>query len=166
MSDKIPDQRNNGNTKNRFKFFLKLIVVISITTMIMLVFINAALRYLFNRGFPASEELARFFFIWTIFLGIIVAYKEGDHVSVTILTDGLKGKTKILVNILSQISSFIAMIVILMGRIKYTMMSTTYKSVATEINFALISVSIVVMSFGVILLMIKNIYNTIKHKKS
>ncbi len=166
MSDKIPDQINNGNANNRFKFFLKLIVVISITTMIMLVFINAALRYLFNRGFPASEELARFFFIWTIFLGIIVAYKEGDHVSVTMFTDGLKGKIKTFVNILSRISSFVAMIVILMGGVKYTLMSTTYKSVATEINFALISVSIVVMSVGVIFLMIKNIYDTVKHKKS
>lgn len=140
-------------------------VAVSIFMMVLLIFVNASCRYLFNTGFTASEELSRFFFIWTVFLGIIVAYKDGEHVAVTILTDKLKGKCKLLAGILADLFSLIALGAVLTGGIRYTLMSATRKSVATGVNFAFITVSIVIMAIGVLFLMVKNIVVRIRSKE-
>jgi TRAP-type transport system small permease protein len=47
--------------------------------MVVMVFGNVFLRYLFNSGIDISEELSRFFFVWLTFIGAIVALKEGTH---------------------------------------------------------------------------------------
>ena len=58
---------------------LKLLIVLCMLAMIVLVFGNVVLRYAFNSGISVSEELSRWFFVWMIFLGSIVALKERAH---------------------------------------------------------------------------------------
>jgi TRAP-type C4-dicarboxylate transport system permease small subunit len=53
--------------------------------MVVLVFSNAAGRYLLNAGIAASEELARLAFVWLIFLGAILAVRERTHVGVDMM---------------------------------------------------------------------------------
>lgn len=145
------------NKKNLVKYLINIFIVISISMMVILVFVNAVFRYAFNSGMPASEELARFFFIWTCFLGMIIAFKDGGHVAVTVFTDGLKGKMKKVVAVIASFCSLFAMGIVLYGGIVYTKMSSTYNSVATNINFAVITISIVVMSVSIIMMMIMNL---------
>ena len=47
--------------------------------MVLMVFGNVVLRYLFNSGIVVSEELSRFFFVWLTFIGAIVAVRDGTH---------------------------------------------------------------------------------------
>lgn len=58
---------------------LKLLIVLCMIAMIVLVFGNVVLRYAFNSGISVSEELSRWFFVWMIFLGALVALKERAH---------------------------------------------------------------------------------------
>ncbi|WP_341524147.1 TRAP transporter small permease [Pseudomonas sp. G.S.17] len=58
---------------------LKLLIVLCMVAMIVLVFGNVVLRYAFNSGISVSEELSRWFFVWMIFLGALVALKERAH---------------------------------------------------------------------------------------
>jgi len=48
-------------------------------------------RYLFNKGFPWTEELGRFCMIWMVYLGISYVAIHSDHINVSILQDALKG---------------------------------------------------------------------------
>ena len=50
------------------------VIVVSLALMVVMVFGNVVLRYLFNSGITASEELARFFFLWLIFVGSVVGF--------------------------------------------------------------------------------------------
>ncbi|MEO5883317.1 MAG: TRAP transporter small permease subunit, partial [Caldimonas sp.] len=43
-----------------------------LATMVVLVFGNVVLRYGFNSGITASEELSRFLFVWLTFMGAVV----------------------------------------------------------------------------------------------
>ena len=52
---------------------------ICLAVMVVLVFGNVVLRYAFNSGISVSEELSRWFFVWMIFLGSLVALKERAH---------------------------------------------------------------------------------------
>ncbi|TCP96264.1 TRAP-type C4-dicarboxylate transport system permease small subunit [Cricetibacter osteomyelitidis] len=76
---------------------LNVAIVLILSVMSCLVFINVVLRYGFNSSISMTEELSRYLFVWLAFLGAIVAFGENQHVSVTMLTDRLsKYKRKVL----------------------------------------------------------------------
>ena len=117
--------------------------------MVVLTFYNAILRYVFNSSMVSSEELSRFCFIWISYLGILMAYRSGEHVSVTILTDHLTGVWKLIVQILCDICVFLIMVLIFIGGIQ-NMINSNYPSVATGINFALIVVVLPISAGGIL----------------
>jgi len=53
--------------------------------MVLMVLGNVLLRYLFNSGIVASEELSRILFIWLSFIGAVVAVREGTHLGMDTL---------------------------------------------------------------------------------
>lgn len=58
------------------------LLVLGMAVMSLLVFINVVMRYLFNSGLPFSVEVSRLVFVWVVFLGSIVALKDGSHLAV------------------------------------------------------------------------------------
>lgn len=60
-------------------------IVLVFAFMVILVFLNASLRYLFSSGLTWSEELSRYAFVWVVFLGAISAFVEGSHIIVDLL---------------------------------------------------------------------------------
>lgn len=59
-----------------------------LAVMVVLVFGNVVMRYVFNSGFSISEELSRWLFVWLTFLGAVVAVRSNQHLG----TDMLVGK--------------------------------------------------------------------------
>jgi TRAP-type transport system small permease protein len=72
--------------------FLELLLVLLMAVMVVMVFGNVVLRYVFNSGITVSEELSRWAFVWMIFLGAIIAIKEGAHLGTDMLV-GRLGRT-------------------------------------------------------------------------
>ncbi|MBB6448645.1 TRAP-type C4-dicarboxylate transport system permease small subunit [Geomicrobium halophilum] len=69
-------------------------------TMVILVFFNVVLRYGFSSGITWSEEMGRYLFVWIVFLGAIVAYKDKAHLGVDIVIGALpRGPQKVLYTI-------------------------------------------------------------------
>lgn len=68
---------------------LKLLIVLCMVAMIALVFGNVVMRYAFNSGISVSEELSRWFFVWMIFLGALVALKDRAHLGLDSLVKRL-----------------------------------------------------------------------------
>lgn len=68
---------------------LKLLIVLCMAAMVVLVFGNVVLRYAFNSGISVSEELSRWFFVWMIFLGALVAMRERAHLGLDSLVKRL-----------------------------------------------------------------------------
>ena len=54
------------------------------------VFVNVVLRYGFDSGVPASEELSRLLFVWMVFIGATAAYPAGEHMAFTSLVGLLR----------------------------------------------------------------------------
>src|ERR1044071_5239706 len=48
---------------------LKVAIAACLAAMVVLVFTNVVMRYLFNSGIPTSEELSRWLLVWLTFLG-------------------------------------------------------------------------------------------------
>ncbi|MCG5240275.1 TRAP transporter small permease [Azospirillum doebereinerae] len=65
-----------------------------LAAMVVLVFGNVVLRYVFNSGIVASEELARLLFVWMVFLGATVALRGGQHIGLEMLQERLPPKAR------------------------------------------------------------------------
>jgi TRAP-type transport system small permease protein len=68
---------------------LELMVVLCLLAMVIMVFGNVIMRYVFNSGILISEELSRYAFIWLTYLGAMVAMREGGHLGVDTLVKHL-----------------------------------------------------------------------------
>jgi TRAP-type transport system small permease protein len=74
--------------KKTIDLFFKLLelgVVLCLLAMVIMVFGNVIMRYVFNSGILISEELSRYAFIWLTYLGAMVAMREGGHLGVDTL---------------------------------------------------------------------------------
>lgn len=82
---------------------LNALITVILSAMCIFVFLNVVLRYVFNSGLTWSEELARYLFVWVVFLGAIVAAKDKSHLGVDllvrILPHGLQRAAYVLSNI-------------------------------------------------------------------
>jgi TRAP-type C4-dicarboxylate transport system permease small subunit len=64
---------------------LTLISALSMVVMLVLVFGNVVLRYVFNSGITISEEVARVCFVWLTFAGAVLAFRARQHLAINML---------------------------------------------------------------------------------
>jgi TRAP-type transport system small permease protein len=74
---------------NTYCRLLEWAIVLALAVMVVLVFGNVVLRYVFNSGITVSEELSRWLFVWLTFLGAIIALKEHGHLGSDMLVSRL-----------------------------------------------------------------------------
>lgn len=73
---------------------LEAVTAVCLALMVLLVFGNVVLRYVFNSGIAVSEEMSRWLFVWLTFLGGIVALREHAHLGTEILVARLSATGK------------------------------------------------------------------------
>lgn len=61
------------------------LMALALGVMVVLVFGNVVLRYVFNSGIAWAEEISRLMFVWLIFLGAILALRHHSHLGVELL---------------------------------------------------------------------------------
>ena len=71
--------------------------------MVVMVFGNVVLRYVFNSGIVVSEELSRIFFVWLTFIGAIVAMRDGSHLGMDNFVSRLSRRGKLVCLTLCQV---------------------------------------------------------------
>lgn len=79
---------------NGYFRLLEYTLVACLTIMVVLVFGNVVLRYGFNTGLDISEELSRYLFLVSTFLGAIVAMRENLHLGVDSVVKRLSARGK------------------------------------------------------------------------
>lgn len=81
-----------GQLYNKLEEYL---LVYSLAFTVLLIFCQVILRYVFNSSLTWSEELARYLFIWQIWLGTSIAFRDKKHIIIETLPGKLKGRAKI-----------------------------------------------------------------------
>jgi TRAP-type C4-dicarboxylate transport system permease small subunit len=82
---------------------LKAAVALCLTAMVVLVFSNVVLRYVFNSGIAVSEELSRWLLVWLTFLGAIVALRRHAHLGVDTLVRALSPRGRFVCFVISYV---------------------------------------------------------------
>jgi len=108
-------------------------LVIMLSLMVIMVFGNVVLRYGFNDGLIASEELSRFFFIWITFLGAIVTLRDNAHLGLDSLVRHLSLRGKKIAFGLSNLLMLGCCTLMFYGTYKQHGINASTRSAVTEI---------------------------------
>lgn len=80
------------------------LLIFSLALNVLIVFFQVIMRSLFNTSLSWSEEITRYIFIWQIWMGASIAYRENEHIRVNLIFSVAKSKTaKKFINILVDI---------------------------------------------------------------
>lgn len=61
------------------------LLVVSLAVNVLIIFMQVVMRSVFNSSISWSEELARYIFIWQIWLGASIAYRSQAHIKVELI---------------------------------------------------------------------------------
>lgn len=65
------------------------LLALALAAMVVMVFGNVALRYVFDSGIIVSDELSRFLFVWVTFLGAVIVMGQGGHLGFDLVARAL-----------------------------------------------------------------------------
>jgi TRAP-type C4-dicarboxylate transport system permease small subunit len=116
---------------------LKAVIAICLAVMVVLVFGNVALRYIFNSGITMSEELSRWLLVWLTFLGAIVALRQHAHLGVDTLVRMLPPKGRFICFVSSYLLMLYADWLLTLGSWKQTVITFADQAPATGLSVGL-----------------------------
>jgi TRAP-type C4-dicarboxylate transport system permease small subunit len=140
-----------NNFIDRFKKDFELYigsVFLTITSVI--VIMNVFTRYFLNFTFSWTEEVAVGAFVWVIFLGFANAYKNKSVIGVEVLVKLLPARGRLMLEAISSLIVVLLSSSMFYLSYKYVMNSTKI-TVALEVSYIYIQISIVI-SFALITL--------------
>ena len=147
---------------DKFARLYRFICVLILILMVLIVFVNAMMRYILNSGFIATEEVLRYLFIYMSFLGIVEVANTRGHIAVTVITDFLKGRVRTFVYVCGYVLILYAMYVLLDGSIMYYEESATSVGQVTGLPFRVIIASLLFGAFGVFVFTLRDLVLGIK----
>lgn len=137
---------------------IEVLISIALAVMILLVFTNVILRFIFDTGFAWSEEVARISFIYLVYFGSIEAMRDNRHLLIDSVLIRLPATSQKLLYTLIQ-----GLIIWLMTSLtagSYGLMLQNYhnKWVATGIPVWLVYLAGFIMGISILLLAAGNIF--------
>lgn len=148
-----------------YDHFEEIFLVVCIVIMVVVIFLQVIARYVFNNSLSWTEELARFMFVWISWIGISFGEKKGEHITITLVKDKLKGKARLIFLVIRSVLTLAILIVLLIkgidvtGKI-YNMASTTAAlHMPKWIMYSSVPISCFLMTVRVIKGMITNLFD-------
>lgn len=141
----------------------KLLCVVILALMVLIVFTNTALRYLFHSGIVQGEEVLRYLFIWLTFLGIMAVYKEHGHICVTVLTDKLSPKAAAVMGFVVNLVSLLAFGILIYGSYAYMLESESTVGQLTGLPYRYIIAAILLAACVCFLLTVRDAAASMRH---
>ncbi|HSJ36579.1 MAG TPA: TRAP transporter small permease [Planococcus sp. (in: firmicutes)] len=142
----------------------EVLLVLFSAVMVAVIFLQVVMRQ-FDSSLSWSEELARYSFIWLVYIGISYGVKKDRHIKVDVLLLVLKNKGKIILTIIANLLFMaFAIFVIRYGfDIAMQLLNFGQKSPANQIPMGLIYLAAPV---GMGLTLIRLVQNLIKQIKA
>lgn len=129
-------------------------MAIGLSGMVLAVFVNVVLRYVFDTGIVFYEELSRLLFVWLVCIGAIVASAENKHLGFDMLTSRLKGLPRTVCTVLSRLGIAYVMVLVVQG--SWRQVQAGMQSFSTVIGYplALAAASTLVLALGMLLVLV------------
>lgn len=144
------------------EWLLKALVIIGNGLMLLLVFGQVITRYVFNYTPSFGEELARYLFVWVVFLSLPLVAKYGGHMAIETLTSRVHGATLKFLNIMADLFTIVFLCIMVWCGIEMVMRTSYQTSPAMMIPMSWVY-SVIPFGCAVMLLyVVINLINVLK----
>lgn len=116
---------------------LKFLVFVCLASMVVLVFGNVVLRYVFSSGITFSEEFSRWLFVWLTFFGAIIAMRDHAHLGMDSVVSRLPVWGKKLCYVVSHLLMLLCCVMLLKGGWAQTVINMETEAAATGLPVSL-----------------------------
>ncbi len=141
--------------------------VSAMTLMLGLIFLQVISRYFFGYTFEWSEELARFLFVWVVFLGSALIMGESGHLSVQLLARKLQGSMAgLALEVFVNLCSYAFIMLLLVQGSKMTSVMTFQTAPGLGISMSSVYVIIPVSACLMLLYLLKDTVRIFKAIKN
>ncbi len=140
---------------------LEALIALCLAVMVIMVFGNVVLRYVFNSGIAASEEVSRWLFVWLTFLGAIVALKEHAHLGTDMLVARLPRAGKVACLLASQLLMLGVTALLFHGSLAQVRINWDVEAPVTGAPMAVVYASGVVFAVPAALLLLTQLWQTL-----
>lgn len=151
--------------KNLNKFFkaIDILLGIMMAIMVVFVFLNVVLRFIFNTGLASSEEISRYTFVFMTFIGAIVAMKESEHLSVDMLVKRFPKHGQRISSVIVNLIIIVMMAILTVGSVRMVIQSSDAQTAVLGIPFSFLYSICILTGVSIIILAIEKLYIAIKY---
>lgn len=82
---------------------IRVLTILCLSVLTIIVPIEVFLRYLFGKSLYITEEFTRYLMVWVVFLASSLAIREDSHISIGILVNRFRGRTRSWLNLIAQL---------------------------------------------------------------
>jgi TRAP-type C4-dicarboxylate transport system permease small subunit len=139
------------------------LLVFVLTAMVATIGAQVLARYVFNVPLSWTEELARYLFIWLVFLGASQAMRRNEHIAVGLLADRLPFRVRQINTVLLDglVAGFLLMLVIMGWRVVQVV--APLQSIALKVSMAVVYLPLVVGGAVMVLRTVAHMVKVIRH---
>jgi len=124
------------------------LLIALLAVMVVLVFGNVVLRYVFNSGIVFSEEVSRFVFMWLTLIGALVVMKDNAHLGMSSVVDRLGETGQRLCRFVSDSLTLACCLLLAHGTWKQVVIGMDNRSPVTDVPLGLVYLCLLISSAG------------------
>lgn len=140
-----------------FRTIVNIVIVVMFLMMFGIVLLNVIMRWVFNNPIAWAGELSRYSFISIIFLGAILAMKEGAHIGMDFIIEKLPEKLHRVVVQVNRVIVLFFLIVFIYASYKVMLNNTNVYSSAMRVPMSIPYLALPLGGFGMALEMLLQI---------
>lgn len=133
------------------------LLVLALGVMVVMVFGNVVLRYLFNSGITVTDELSRLLFVWLTFLGAVVVLRQGGHLGFDLVTAALPKAGQRVCRVVSNLLILGCCVIFLWGAWAQTMLNMSNRAPVSGVPLGWTYAAAVVAGVGLALLTVADL---------
>lgn len=133
------------------------ILILGFAGMIALVFGNVVMRYVFDSGIIAAEEVSRMIFVWLTFGGAYLVARENGHLGMNSVVVRLGYRGRWICRFLAEALSMLCMVLVAIGCWEQTRMNLFNASPVTGLPTGIIYAAGLACGVGLAWINLKNI---------
>lgn len=143
--------------KPRLQRLAEALMVLALAGMVIAVFVNVVLRYVFHTSIVSYEEISRLLFVWLVAIGAIVAAFEGSHLGFDLVTSRVGPAARKVLFWLSQLLVLACMGLLLSG--SWDQVQAGLNSFSTVLGYplALGAAATLVLAVGLIVVTLRDL---------
>lgn len=136
--------------------------IITFSVMTIMGLLQVLFRYVFNSSLYFTEELARYMFVWTVFLTSAICLRRQSHAAIELFVNWMPPHIRKVALIISAACSVFFFLIVFLKGIEITIATWEQVSPALEISMGLIYMAIPVGGFLMLVFALESIYALFK----